>query len=834
MSTYAEQFQQIEWLYNSGISLIPVRDKPDGDRPAKTPYNGWKKYQSERADSGTLHAGLINYNTTAVAMICGKVSGNLEIIDIDVKYKPGIDTVVFMALRDLYPSLYERLRIHKTPSGGYHILYKTDSGIIPGNQKLAGRNKTDAELIINPRGKTVNFIETRGEGGYALAPPSMAYTVLQDVPIPVISWEDRCSIIQVMKVHSEIVEITYTHKPTKAENTYYDENPFDHFNNSPEAEIVMQDYGWKNKKSTNPNFLHFEKPGSKKGGTHATFNKTRKVYFIFTSDTDFDESKGYNPATVLSILAHGGDKTKTYAYLVQKGYGKIKAAREAQLIKNRATTNKPLPPNASAAAKIEYAAGVVQYQSTYPYGVFWEKDDENKMKISRERLYMVAEGLGYRFYNNTAVCINGYIVTKITERIFFDGLKAYIKETDADEYIEIADCFEAFIQKNGTFTITRLPYFNEAQLVRDTSNSAYKFYQNGYLYITGTEFTFHTYDTLSGLIWHEDILQRQYQQAPEGGKYLDFIKLATQYDTNQNHIRKCIGYLSHKYKDEMTGFIMVLPEACEDPKMGGGSGKNVFCSLFGYTTTFKTIPGEMVHYDEKFLQSWNYERIFCISDPDKRFKYSFLKEFSTGTGLLKKLFKDEIAVTPEDMPKFIIPTNFSFDNSDGPLKRRIIFIEFTDFFTKAGGVDVHFGCHFPKGWHITDWIGFDNFIAGCIKDWIGSGLKLVNPVMTEGGWIKQFEQTYGQIISGILEEYLQKWVDNNWIKSEDFRTDIEHYYRENGTPISFRPSSKRIHEAIIKYCEHNKLQFQNNILKRNEINVYVKYKWFGREGETPL
>lgn len=827
-------WNQIEWLHASGISLIPVRDKPQGEYIAKTPYRGWKASQTTRLPLPDLWTQMDAHNTTAVAIIAGAVSGNLEIIDIDVKYKPGIDAVIFMALRDLYPDLYPRLRIHKTPSGGYHILYRTEptSPPIPGNKKLAGRNKTAAELITQPKPTTVNFIETRGEGGYALAPPSMGYTVLQDVPIPVITWAERCAIESIMRSHSELIEVAQVYKPTRQDSDYYDKNPFDHFNQSLEAETVLQDHGWKFKNQSNL-FIWFTRPG-KDAGVSASFNKQKRVFYIFTSSTEFDESKGYNPSTALSILAHNGDRKATYRALVAKGYGKIKPQREAGLVKAKAAANKPLPPNVSDTARIEYASELVQLQTSYPYGIFWQPNDDGNLTISRERLYIVAEGLGYRLHNLEPVRINGYIVSKCTEREFFDGLKAYIKEEDGDKYIEIADCFESFIQKNGTFTITRLPILNTDQIIKDTNNSAYKFYNNGYLFITGQAISFQTYDTLSGLIWEHDILKRPYSTGPESGRYIEFLRLSTPYDTQSSHIRKCIGYLSHQFKDETTGYIIVLTEQCADPKQGGGSGKNIFSTLFSCTTTYKSIPGSQVKYDEKFLQAWNKERIFAVSDVPQKFDFGFLKELSTGTGILKKLFKDETAIDVEEMPKFIIQTNFSYEITDGGLKRRIIGIEFTDFFTKTGGVDVHFGCHFPKGWILQDWIGFDNFIAGCIKDWLSGGLKLNNPALTEGGWHKQFEQTWGKVITGIIEEYLQKWVDNNWIKNDDFRNDIDVYFRENNTPMSYRPSMSRIYSAISDYCRHNDLQFQNNILHRNEIGQYVKHKWFGREGENPL
>lgn len=823
-------WNQIEWLHSCGVSLIPVRDKQQGDYLPKTPYRGWKEAQTTPLTLSDLWTQLDAHKTTAVAIICGKVSGNLEIIDIDVKYKPGIDAVVFMAIQSLYPDLYQRLRIHKTPSGGYHILYRTTQEV-PGNKKLAGRFKTPEELTLQPKPKQVNFIESRGEGGYAVAPPSLNYTVLQDVPIPIITWEDRCAIDSICRAHSEITEIATPYKPTQSDNGYYDENPFDHFNGSEEGEQVLISGGWKAMAAKSNTFTWYTRPG-KDSGVSASFNKAKRVYYIFTSSTEFDESKGYNPATVLSILQHGGDRKKTYAYLVQKGYGRIKPEVEARIVKNKASQGKPLPSNASTAAKTEYVAELVHIQTTYPYGIFWAPNpDSDGFVISRESLYQVADGLGYRVHGTDAVRISGYIISKQTDRQFFDGLKDYIKEDVPETYTAIANAFEAFIQKNGAFTITRLPYLREEAIVCDTSNSAYKFYTNGYLFITGQGVQFNTYHTLSGLIWADTILQRPFTAGPEEGRYVEFLNLATTYT---DHIRKVIGYLAHQYKDETTGYIIVLTESCPDPKQGGGSGKNIFSSLLRHTTTYKAIPGTQVKYDEKFLQSWNREHIFSVSDVPKKFDFSFLKELSTGSGILKKLFKDEVAIEVNEMPKFIIGTNFSYEVTDGGLKRRLIVIEFTDFFTRCGGVDVHFNCHFPKGWTLQDWNGFDNFIAGCIKDWLSSGLKLSNPELTEGGWSKQFEQTWGQVITGIITDNLEQWVERNWISNDNFRADLENYYKENNTAHSYRPSMARIYYALGEYCRHNNLQFHNNLLHRNDLGMSVKHKWFGKAEESPF
>ena len=816
---------QVQQMLESGLSLIPVHDK--GDR-VKTPYSGWKEFQSRRIIAPELWAAMEKHNTEAVAIICGTVSGGLEIIDVDVKFKPGIDAILFSDIKALYPDLFNRLRIHKTPSGGFHILYRVADHAIPGNQKLAGRYATTDELAISPKPATRNFIETRGEGGYAVAPPSLNYSVHHDQSIPVITWEERCSLIQLCRTYTELVEVVEKYKPSRQDARYYEQDPFAHFNAECDPVALLEEYGWKELRH-NSQFIWFTRPGKDKG-VSASFNISKRVYYIFTSSTDFDEARGYNPASILSILAHNNDRRETHRVLVQRGYGRIRPEVEARMIKSKATQGKPLPANASRSAINEYDTERALIQSTYPHGIFWHQDDEGVIKISREHLYNVAEHLGYRLHNDQPVHISGYIATVHTPRQFYDALKSYIKEEDGDLYIQIANAFEAFIQRNGAFTISRLPILDTSLIVRDTSNSAYKFYQNGYLFITAQRSSFQSYDTLSGLIWSDQILPRQYNPGAPGGRFREFIDLAC---GDNDYTRKIIGYLAHQYKDETTGYIIVLTESCPDPKQGGGSGKNIFSSSFGLTTTYKSIPGSQVKHDEKFLNAWSGERIFAVSDVEKRFNFGFLKELSTGAGILKKLFKDEVAVDVADMPKFIIQSNYSFETTDGGLRRRIIPLEFGDHFTQAGGVDVHFGVHFPRGWDLADWTGYDNLIAECIRLWLAGGLKLFPVPLTEGGWRKQFEQTYGHVTATFIDEMHETWWTKQWIRSEDFKNDLNSWLTENNITQTYRPSLQKIHDAIAAWCLHYVKQFHPNFPKK-EMGVTVKYKWFGNQEDAPF
>ena len=233
------------------------------------------------------------------------------------------------------------------------------------------------------------------------------------------------------------------------------------------------------------------------------------------------------------------------------------------------------------------------------------------------------------------------------------------------------------------------------------------------------------------------------------------------------------------------------------------------------------------------MQSWNGEKIFCISDVPKGFHFLSLKEMAGGTGLMKKLFKDEISIPAELMPKLLLHTNYSVEITDGGLKRRVKIIEFTDFFTKAGGIDIHFGVHFPNGWNQEDWNGYDTVMVIAIQRWLKGGRKIGASTLSAGGWMKQFEQTHGQVITNLIKEKIGDWVQMSWISNEEFKNNLVLFYNENNTPHNYQPSTFKVNKALKEYCDYKGIQFRWDI-ERRENGIKHKYRWFGTAENTPF
>lgn len=788
---FSESWKISAEYLKQGFNLIPVWDGSDKSKIAKTPCTKWKQYQDNEMSESMLFTIMTKKNTTATAFVTGY--NRLEVIDVDEKNWTGISVMLFAQLQELLPDVWKKLRIHKTPSEGYHLIYKISDNDPEGNRKLAYKE-----------GGTESAIESRGKGGYALSNASLNYSIYKNNPIPTITWLERCSMFVIAESFNQKVKVEAI-KPKKEQSDFYEanENPFDDFN-AKDGGAILSEYGWKQIKENNQ-FIWYVRPG-KSEGISASFNKQKNIYFIFSSSTEFEPSCGYFPSMVLSKLQFSNDNKEVYRYLVEKGFGRVNKAKEIKYAAGYAKKRQPLPNNFSADAKKVYEETTKKIEEAYPFGEFIKfNGDEEKMEVSREDLYQVAEKMGFRTCMGRIVKIEDYIVRKCTERQFYDEIKAYIKDDDHDNHINLLNIWEKFIQKNGAFTQGRLPEFDTDLLIKDDRQNAYQFFANCYIHITSSNIQVHDYADFKSLVFEVKIRNRDFVETDNGGDYLTYLDNAVGYN---DYTASIIGFLVHDFKDETTGFIPVLTEQCEDPTDGGGSGKNVFCNLLSHATTFISKNCASCKYDEKFFQVWTGQRIMALSDLPENFDFGFIKEATTGTLLHKRLFKDEMEVPVEQTPKILCQTNYSVEIKDGGIKRRVRILEFTDFYTLAGGIDNHHGKHFPNDWSKEDWLGFDNVIARSLQIYLRKDCKIPeNTEMTESGWLKQFKQTHGPTATAIIQQHFNNWVNKKLVSTDEFNKDLTAYFEDNKIQKRYEVGSVKMNKALNEYCKHHGVKF---------------------------
>ena len=321
---------------DAGLCVLPAIRQGDEKRVA---LSSWKPYQDRlpsREELGAWFGG--PSPALAMCVVCGRVSGNLEMIDFDNWDGGGGEA--FEAWREAVeaaaPGLLERLVIETTPSGGRHVVYRCETPV-SGNTKLAQRRidvDTDEPVVVGskeyaPRRDasgawvvTVTIIETRGEGGLFLCDPSPGYEVVQGdlCEPPLITADERDVLLGCAWALDETPQPVIGSALSPNSSAFPNScpsRPGDDFNDRGDPREILLRHGWAMVRSGENE--HWRRPG-KSAGTSATL-KDRVFYVFSTNATPFEAHKGYSPFAVYALLEHHGDFAAAASALATEGYG---------------------------------------------------------------------------------------------------------------------------------------------------------------------------------------------------------------------------------------------------------------------------------------------------------------------------------------------------------------------------------------------------------------------------------------------------------------------------------------------------------------------------------
>jgi hypothetical protein len=302
-------YELLSKYYDAGFSLLPVNEikKPAVDT--------WGERQKAPVKPNGDFKG---YRVKGVAIICGAVSGGLEIIDFDTKN--DATGTLMSDYRSLLNDeiLLKKLVIQRSPSGGYHFIYRCEE--VEGNKKLARRDVLKSE---NRTEKVVGMIETRGEGGYFLVEPSEGYRIIQGdlFHVPLITIEEREKLQDCGKAFNTHIPAIKDYAERKMERNDAD-SPFADFNDRFDVVSFLESEGWSVVRSDSSK-VQLRRPG-KKDGLSATYFIDTKVFYPFTTSSEFEPQQGCKPVRVYATIKCGGDFSTASHEIRQMGYGKKK------------------------------------------------------------------------------------------------------------------------------------------------------------------------------------------------------------------------------------------------------------------------------------------------------------------------------------------------------------------------------------------------------------------------------------------------------------------------------------------------------------------------------
>lgn len=336
MTTYVDTIAQYAYQLSSyGLSVLPTHTKDK--LPVKylldelNERGSWQPLQTTRIKPDEAHRLFCKSRTEdiGIGVVCGAVSGNLELIDCDIHNdQTGTLWTEFCdLLENAEPGLLRRLVIQQTQSGGYHLIYRCTGEKVGKNTKLAS----------NEHKKTL--IETRGEGGYFLIAPTKGYKLINGSldAIPDITPAERENLLasaRAMNRYSNEGATKHSFHEQLVRTDFDDgDSPLDDYDRRGDVIQLLSNHGWTLKFSrSGPNgaAYYLQRPGKSGRGISATYNYVPGRFYVFTTSTQFSNETIYKPSALYAFLECGGDFRLAAKRLLAEGYGKPRTYKKKE------------------------------------------------------------------------------------------------------------------------------------------------------------------------------------------------------------------------------------------------------------------------------------------------------------------------------------------------------------------------------------------------------------------------------------------------------------------------------------------------------------------------
>lgn len=311
--------------FEAGLCVLLPRQ--DGSK--QPDVSSWTRYQHQRATRDELHRWYGKGQRTGVGYVCGAVSGDLELFEFDDR--AVYDTFLGAAGEAELDDLVGRIRTgyeETTPGGGIHWFYRltdTDAKTVA----LARRPGADAAVKARP----LPLIETKGEGGYAVAAPSHgrvhpsggAYHLVQGgvLTITTITARERDALCALARSFDELpkAEPFQALRGGSQDDTRWLVRPGDAFNERATWAEVLEPHGWQAVQQRGEETLWRRPDGYPGGWGAATNHQGSDRLYVWTTATSLDPDRSYTKFAAYVILDHGGDFSAAARALEEAGYG---------------------------------------------------------------------------------------------------------------------------------------------------------------------------------------------------------------------------------------------------------------------------------------------------------------------------------------------------------------------------------------------------------------------------------------------------------------------------------------------------------------------------------
>lgn len=416
---------------------------------------------------------------------------------------------------------------------------------------------------------------------------------------------------------------------------------------------------------------------------------------------------------------------------------------------------------------------------------FWDRNDKGVVKIIHIQFKQFLEDNG--FYKFCPEGGKNYVFVKVTNNLIDHTSEKEIKDFVLNHLLELDDIgvYNYFADQTRFFKEEFLSLLStiEIYFIADTKDASYLYYKNCAVRITKDGVSLLDYIDLGGYVWKDHVIDRNFVKCSVSDNF-DFKKFVSNVNGGDEgrikSMESTMGFLLHGYKN--LGFCpaVILNDEVISDNPEGGTGKGLLMNALSKMKKLVVIDGKSFAFERSFayqLVSAD-TQILCFDDVRKHFDFERLFSVVTEGLTLEKKNKDAIKIPFAKSPKIAITTNYAIKGAGNSFARRKWELELHQFYRKDYTPQDEFGRLMFGDWNDDDWCEFDNYMIGCLKNYLRTGLvksRFVNLKIRQlsAESCHEFIEWCGLVDSAERNVMLQ--VDTRLYKNELYSNFVEEY-----------------------------------------------------------
>lgn len=388
------------------------------------------------------------------------------------------------------------------------------------------------------------------------------------------------------------------------------------------------------------------------------------------------------------------------------------------------------------------------------------------IKIDKYKFVQLLSHFGFTRYETGTEQKEGYafvrlkdnVISSVTRDQIIDHVEAFVKnEYNFDragcEYTDPELLINTFYDQIRTVfskdLFARVRTEDPIIINRDTKDSTFLYYKNGFVEITKDGWSLRSYDEMDGSVWEHQMLDRNFEkieieiEADADGKYIgsrpdsnnkatnvmpagifaDYCwKLANDDVRRFQALCSIIGYLMHDFYEYKLKAVLFTDSSISESSEGR-TGKTLLARMIGLMRSYCEINGKQFDPNDinKYQAANLGTQVLHLNDVkhNGRNRFDFEDVFNDITEgyIVKKLYMPIF----RQLSKMIISSNKTLNIRGASQRDRIIEFEVSPFFGEHRYPGDYYGCWFPepngtrKDWDEKEFNKFDNFMCFCTQ-----------------------------------------------------------------------------------------------------------------------